>query len=436
MTRRGRVSLAGVIRSAFSSLLCLACASAPPAPANVPVAEIAPAVETPRIEDPEARIGELAITTAEAPIDPACFEPEQSPLLIPYDPPCDFAPITHFWRWPGNVVVVPGEAGLGSCHDYDYLFPARSETCPEIELVREVAAGDPSEARSALVVQLGSVAMPGYPSVGTLREIDRIGAERFVLSLEIHHALDLSLLAPFADRLVALFLGWHCQEERCDVDLATLPALPNLRSLSIGTSVGNVRGIASLARHAALRALGIGADLDATQEAALGALGSIEELRVSADVPAALAAMRGLERLHFHASEVNVRAITSHPRLELLVADGAISDAALANIARMRALRELRIEIGAMTDAGARSLRRARTLRSLIVHVPPERFEDGAEVATPPPDIEVLPSLTELSRVRVRLESDTLVELEPSARWRRALCPSQPEMCEEEEPEP
>lgn len=364
-----------------------------------------------------------------------CVAPSGAEPSIRHRPPCDVAPSTVFWRWPGNIAVMPSEAGLGSCHDDDVWFPAPSAGCDPAPIVqigehgtaRTLSGDERVPARWAAVVQVGATELTVRFTDAIAAEIDRVTGPRAVLAVRVPGPLDLAVLAPVADRLVGLLVTSWPDDSGSPLDLSRLPPMPQLRTLEVAG--GSVRGLRSLGRHPRLAGLALDCDLDSEEIAALTELPGLVALSISGDHPATLRALPELQTLHVRGSEANLRALTRHRRLSTLVLRGPVEDGALRWVRRLRSLRRLSLGVEGYTDRGARHLRGARQLRTVVV-------EARAAGATQElvDRLETLPSLARHSTAEVVLDVDEAIAEGLSEPWRSVACRNPDVLCAPPEP--
>ncbi|MFK7990485.1 MAG: hypothetical protein AB8I08_30975 [Sandaracinaceae bacterium] len=369
----------------------------------------------------------------------ACLEAPDAPPLFVYRPPCEFAPATRFWRGSLNLVSVPSEPAGGSCHDDDILFPAPTAHCEPAPIVRIGRSARAWSFRDldrsvpdgwATVVQLGVTELPDVLTPEMLAEVDRVGGARFVLSLSVFGPLDLAALAPFADRLIALYVTFWCGGEGCSepLDLGRLPPMPELRELGIGGPGTSVRRVESLRRHPRLVDLSV-PELTSEDARALGELRGLSSLATQGGSVAALRRLRALRQAFVVGSVDNMRALLRHRQLRSLTLFSPVSDEALGLIARARSLRHLSIGLVGYTDAGARSLQRARQLETLLVRA---RWSVEEELES---RLTELPSLAHHPTASLFVDTDEIVQMDEEP-WATVLCAQPGQECVEAVPDP
>ncbi len=356
----------------------------------------------------------------------ACVAAVGADPLVVERPGCVYPPAGVFWRWPGNVVVVPSEPGLGTCHDDAVEFPARTATCAPAP---RVSVEEPGVARSrdgaavldhaAAVVQVGITEMPVAMTRALLAEVDRVAGPRVALRLVVTRRFDLAWLAPIADRLVFLdleILGWD-EDAPSELSLDRLPPMPQLETLWVAFD-GHVTDLSRLRTFPALRGLAVGPVVDPGELAAIAALEGLEVLAIPGEHPRLLRRLRRLRRAQVDGTLANVRALERLPRLSSLALQGVIGDDALTRAALIPSLRHLAFGLDGYSGRAADRVRHAHRLETIVVHA-------GFELERPDRLVEVS-GLAAHPTARVILDADEPLACELPEPWHGAVCPDLP----------
>ena len=364
---------------ALLALMACGPSSAPPAPpvvtsAEPPRAGIGP-TPAPVVATEPALVLHDEIDTE--PPDPCAVWSAES--VVRFVPLCDVHESERFYPWPGNVVELPSEAGLGSCHDLALTVHASATpgvACPVRALRLTEANTRVHGAGRYDSVQIGVLDLPIAVSAATLESIRGVAADRIALSLyldESAHPFDLARLAPLAERLTALFLHGSAP-----IDLAGLPQMPHLVTLVIAGPARRISGIASLARQPELIGLGLHGEVSPEEGAAIAQL-HLRDLGWVGNHPLVLPQLTGIESLRIAGTYPNLAAIRGWTSLRRLVLTETSSDLGLAHVTGMASLRVLSVPLGGLGARSVRALARRTDLTSLVIH-----FSEGDELPEPP----------------------------------------------------